>query len=92
MGTFEYGRLSSELGPDMIRILELDPTSSTLPIRCTIKHVYLSQKPVHAALSYNWGSSLEKFPILLNEKEFHVTKNLHDFLKQHLETDRLRAL
>jgi hypothetical protein len=40
---------------DEVRLLCLVPRSLSEAVRCTLKHVKLSDKPRYEALSYEWG-------------------------------------
>jgi hypothetical protein len=46
----------------------------------TLKSVNWTEAPAYTALSYTWGSATSLKTILINDKEFEVTVNLHDAL------------
>jgi hypothetical protein len=66
--------------PDRVRAIEFD-----IPIRCSINHVSLEDKPVYAALSYCWGDASNKRRIIIEEGESEyellVTENLNSALR-----------
>jgi hypothetical protein len=77
-----------------IRLLTLLPSpriSSTglhdASIRCSLKAVSLIEKPAYKALSYTWGAETPLREIVIDEKTFGVTVNLHAALC-HLQEDK----
>jgi hypothetical protein len=77
-----------------IRLIELHP-SSDLQARpvCTLRHTTLSELDDeimyhYCALSYVWGSSKDKTPIVVDGKELRVTINLATALR-HLRDSRI---
>lgn len=68
-----------------IRLLCLDPKSGPL-ISCTTSIHSLDNASNFYALSYCWGDEEAGDPILLDEKRFLVTSNLHAALSQLQET------
>jgi hypothetical protein len=55
---------------DEIRLLYLHPS---LPLKCDIRHVKLSDKPAYDALSYMWGPADNDDYISLNGKRCRVS-------------------
>lgn len=51
-------------------------------IHCTLQYASLKSSLVYHALSYTWGSTNRRRPIILNERIFWVTENLHAALEQ----------
>lgn len=45
-------------------------------VKCTISHVSLDRRPAYVVLSYAWGDTSQKAPILVNEARFYVTRSL----------------
>ncbi|KAI1173990.1 heterokaryon incompatibility protein-domain-containing protein [Nemania sp. FL0916] len=88
-----YGKLQGSL----IRTVRLLPGAPEDPVRCTLKEVPLTRDNTclnYEALSYVWGDPKDTVPILVNELQFHITRNLNDALcqfrrigKGFLETD-----
>jgi hypothetical protein len=61
-----------------IRLLDLAPSSDpNSRIRCSIRHVYLDEKPSYKALSYVWGDDKETLPISIDGRVYQVTVNCH---------------
>ncbi|KAH8672584.1 heterokaryon incompatibility protein-domain-containing protein, partial [Tricladium varicosporioides] len=50
-------------------------------IECQLEYVFLEDCPEFAALSYVWGDPNDKVRIILNGKEFLVTRNLYKSLE-----------
>jgi hypothetical protein len=65
--------------PDEIRVLDLLQGTGT-DIRCTIRHVRLSDKPNFEAVSYFWGQTNEHRVIICDNYQIRVTPNLYSFL------------
>ena len=78
------------LGPNSIRLLRLMPCENenmeTNEIRCKLFEYSLQDQGkvthLYEALSYAWGDPDQTLRICVNEKEFHVTINLHAALKR----------
>jgi len=64
-----------------IRLLVLNPGLSADPIECFLEHYPLHECKSYQALSYTWGTSTYSDPIHVGGYSFHVTENLHSFLK-----------
>lgn len=99
---FPYTPLDS--AQRQIRLITLLPGPSNSPIQCTIALATIDvrdegtldpepkpSKPTWEALSYTWGSLLDKVPILLNGRSFKVTKTLYSALirLRYLDTARI---
>jgi hypothetical protein len=66
-----------------IRLLDLAPSSDpNSRIRCSIRHVYLDEKPSYKALSYVWGDDKETLPISIDGRIYQVTVNCHAALQR----------
>jgi hypothetical protein len=78
-----------------IRLLQLlDPSeaqssnrNSSFRVQCITKVVSFKEVPLFIALSYAWGKSSDKAPILLDGQIAYITKNLEDALI-HYQRDR----
>jgi len=66
-----------------IWLLVVFPGSSFDNIRCELKNVLLSDKPIYEALSYAWGDSAKTKSVLCDEKHILITESLLVAL-QHL--------
>jgi hypothetical protein len=70
-----------------IRLLDLQPRRPGEGIKCTARHVKLSEKPQYEALSYMWGPKEHK-KIEINGTVVEVRQNLGDaLLELRLEKD-----
>lgn len=49
-------------------------------LKCTLQHFKLDESLEFHALSYVWGDPKKTKPILVNNRKFEVTENLHDAL------------
>ncbi len=79
MENYHYRALSSDCAS--IRLLRLLPDAKPFSeIRCELFEytVQPSSRPhLHQALSYVWGDSENRLPIVVNDRRLFVTKNLH---------------
>lgn len=70
-----------------IRLLDLQPRRPGQGIKCTTRHVKLSENPQYEALSYMWGPK-EHRQIEIDEAVVEVRQNLWDaLLELRLEKD-----
>ncbi|KAI0123313.1 heterokaryon incompatibility protein-domain-containing protein [Xylariales sp. AK1849] len=82
-----------DLSDDVFRTLTLHRGSWSDPIRCSIRVVSLTKaKRRYHALSYRWGDENTRQEIIINEKQFSVTINLHTALKHLRLNDADRDL
>jgi hypothetical protein len=75
---------------DEIRLIILEPGSSSDPIRCRLIHTELGLQD-YEALSYEWGTSAKDLEISINGEPIRVRRNLHSAL-WHIRTQRERLL
>ncbi|KAF6819635.1 heterokaryon incompatibility protein [Colletotrichum musicola] len=87
--SFRYRPLNSRKRE--IRLVEIEPlaressvaeAASDGLIRCSLRHVSLSDTPQYTALSYAWGNPNDKRPIVLNRQHVEVTSNLESALRE----------
>ena len=67
-----------------IRLLTLhtaDPTDPEL-VSCQLENVLLDSKVEYTALSYTWGDTTNRKPIICNGSRLHVTVNLFNALRE----------
>jgi hypothetical protein len=62
-----------------IRLIQIQPGRPNDAISCKLKHVPLEES--HTCLSYIWGVSNVKTPILINDHHYEVGTNLLKFLR-----------
>ncbi|KAF1998998.1 HET-domain-containing protein [Amniculicola lignicola CBS 123094] len=83
---------------DSIRLLQVHAKFSDTHIKCTLIVGHLSKKPIYRALSYRWGAPSQAAeaagvtdapicPIICNDQELLITKNLFDFLSRQAAED-----
>ncbi|KAL6903965.1 heterokaryon incompatibility domain-containing protein [Trichoderma evansii] len=89
----EYEPIQNLPGGDHIRILSLAPSADLSdPIHVELSVANLADEPTFVALSYVWGSSVEKLPIICNGEQFHVTQNLDSALRHLRDGEKERIL
>jgi hypothetical protein len=74
-----------DLSQRTIRVLQILPDSENSMVKLIVKHVPLEDK--HVCLSYTWGEDGNKKLIELNDEDFEVRQNLHDFLVRARKDD-----
>ncbi|KAK0103303.1 hypothetical protein ONS95_005333 [Cadophora gregata] len=78
-----------------IRILDILPYGSDGPqalVKCEVRVVSLSDKPVYDALSYRWGDPESQRRILVDNQETFVTDNLHAALLRLRRKDEKKTM
>jgi hypothetical protein len=80
VNTFKHSPIDPVAGE--IRLLRIHPgTDDSCSPRCSISTASLDAAPPYLALSYTWGDdALPTHRISLNGKDYHVMRNLYDFL------------
>ncbi|KAJ0426764.1 heterokaryon incompatibility protein-domain-containing protein [Aspergillus carlsbadensis] len=63
-----------------IRLLRFEGTWPSDPLRFSLIKSKLSSCPAYNALSYEWGSAAPDKPIRINNRNFLIRANLHEFL------------
>ena len=91
MEPFNY-TYSSLDDKDGIRLMILMPGHKDKPLKCTITHSSLSNKPVYEALSYVWGAQDTTHTLHCNESVILVGENLFTALLQFRQHDKPRVL
>jgi len=80
---YDLTPLSVQEGSREIRLLLLEPSEPSDPVRCIMGTCSIDSRPPRfTALSYAWGSSLDSTLISLNEVPFAVGNNLYSFLEE----------
>jgi hypothetical protein len=77
---------------DEIRILILAPDDGSNNVRCTLKHVRLSDKPQYEGLSYVWGDPSKPRLVMCDGCIIRVTESLHAALRYLRLKNRNRVL
>ena len=72
----------SELGSQRIRLIKIRPGRPKDGIECDTKVCFLSEAGEYTALTYTWGSPIERRVIVVDEQPRLVTVNLCRFLEQ----------
>ena len=83
--TFQYQKIST---PREIRLLQLQPGTSTDEVRCNIIHASLDALTSCEALSYTWGDASQRTKLLCGPgpRSLSITKNL-DVVLHHLRRE-----
>lgn len=82
MAPFEHPRSIQAIqykpldGPDMIRLICLEPDSDLAKLACRLEHFSLDQQPSYIALSYVWGDGKVTTRLKCNDGHLHITRNL----------------
>ncbi|KAF9869981.1 hypothetical protein CkaCkLH20_12590 [Colletotrichum karsti] len=84
---YQYKTLESR----QIRLVYLHP-SNRETINCTIEHVSIDENPTFEALSYTWGTAMERFIINVGSASLSVGKNLAVALRALVSSDEPRAI
>ncbi|KAI4909539.1 hypothetical protein J4E90_008236 [Alternaria incomplexa] len=74
------------------RLLELHPGSPGDTIKATLVTKDLRDAPSYEAMSYVWGDMNDRVDILVNGRNFKITKNLHDALENLKSPTSIRIL
>ncbi|KAG4423960.1 hypothetical protein IFR04_002955 [Cadophora malorum] len=78
-----------------IRILEILPCGSEgaqAPLKCEIRVVNLSDKPIYDTLSYRWGNPGNRKCILVDNRECLITDNLYAALLRMRQKDEKKTI
>lgn len=87
---FEYNALP---GHRFIRVLKLEPGSWNSPIRCSLEPHDLDTGILSfEAMSYVWGTSVDRKKVICDSQRFSVTTNLFDALQTFRHSDQVRIL
>lgn len=74
-------------GTHSTRLLTIQrSTAQSSELSCKLIEVRFGDKPRYEALSYTWGDTAEKLPVLVNGQQFLVGRNLYDalhYLRNH---------
>lgn len=90
---FRYEPLSKDNDETRsIRLLHLRPGSPGEPVKCSIVHQNLRDKPDFEALSYCWGDAANPLRIYIGKDYINVTQNLHDALLKLRDEENTRTL
>lgn len=80
------------VGPGQIRLLTISPKKDgeedTAQLQCDLKTVHLDGKTPYTALSYTWGHGSDIVEIVVNNKPFKATANLHAAL-EHFRNNQI---
>ena len=79
-------------GEKSFRLLALKAGRDQDGIQCVLVTVEIAQCPTYEAISYVWGDSADRLSILCDQKEIHITRNLHDVLHRLRSADSIRYL
>ncbi|KAH8892923.1 HET-domain-containing protein [Thozetella sp. PMI_491] len=74
-------RYSEQLDNSSIRLIKIFPGGPSSPVKISLT-THKLQKSKYEALSYVWGTSLWKFPIICNKQTMEIGFNLHQALNE----------
>ncbi|KLP09506.1 related to HET-6OR heterokaryon incompatibility protein (het-6OR allele) [Fusarium fujikuroi] len=77
--TFQYGKLSNN---DFFRVFELGPGKDSDPLQGNLRTYLRERAPKYEALSYLWGSSVQKRHMKCNDQTFMITDSLDTALRR----------
>ena len=78
--------------PTQIRVLHLLPGTKEDDIRCSLRHVAISQRVPYEALSYTWGSPDRCYQVECDGFYLRVTSTLQEALRTMRYPDKKRTL
>jgi hypothetical protein len=76
---FTYDKISKE---GVFRYLTLHSGREEDPLACSLHTVHIQDAPQYEAISYVWGSNNLDHPIVCNDTELHITRNLSMVLRR----------
>ncbi|KAL5316202.1 hypothetical protein ACEPPN_015247 [Leptodophora sp. 'Broadleaf-Isolate-01'] len=92
-GTEPFPYVDLDSSKKEIRLVTILPAKSpTIQVACELSHGFSGDPLKYEALSYCWGSIHNPIAILLDNREFYVTRNLHEALCQFRLQDKPRTL
>jgi Heterokaryon incompatibility protein (HET) len=75
-----------------IRLLTLEPGTTSDPITCQLNHVSFMEEPTYEALSYVWGDASDTLQIRCSNSVLDITANLYAALLHLRSSDKQRVL
>jgi len=80
LNPLQYRKLDASNGRQPFRLIHILPGEFSRPIECYLNHYTLDECPEYECLSYCWGLSTDKVPIVCNEATLHITPSLESAL------------
>ncbi|KAH6865251.1 heterokaryon incompatibility protein-domain-containing protein, partial [Alternaria rosae] len=77
-----YVDVPLNLGRKNIRLVTIEPSHASGPMKCILQSHALDECPAYVALSYAWGTKQQYDKIRINGSSFPVGRNLWHFLHQ----------
>lgn len=73
-------------------MIDLHPAQNSVEIKCSMRHVSLSDNPCYEALSYCWGDPNRNAQIICNNYQLPITKNLLSALRHLRQRSTLTTI
>ena len=80
LNPLQYRKLDVSNGSQPFRLIHILPGEFSSPIECYLNHYTLDECPEYECLSYCWGLSTDKVPVVCNEATLHITPSLESAL------------
>lgn len=80
LNPLQYRKLDASSGRQPFRLIHILPGEFSHPIECYLNHYTLDECPEYECLSYCWGLSTDKVPVVCNEATLHITPSLESAL------------
>jgi len=80
LNPLQYRKLDASNGRQPFRLIHILPGEFSSPIECYLNHYTLDECPEYECLSYCWGLSTDKVPVVCNEATLHITPSLESAL------------
>jgi hypothetical protein len=80
LNPLQYRKLDASNGRQPFRLIHILPGEFSSPIECYLNHYTLDDCPEYECLSYCWGLSTDKVPVVCNEATLHITPSLESAL------------
>jgi len=80
LNPLQYQKLDASSGRQPFRLIHILPGEFSSPIECYLNHYTLDECPEYECLSYCWGLSTDKVPVVCNEATLHITPSLESAL------------
>src|SRR2546421_3694122 len=80
LNPLQYRKLDASNGRQPFRLIHILPGEFSRPVECYLNHYTLDECPEYECLSYCWGLSTDRVPVVCNEATLHITPSLESAL------------
>ena len=80
LNPLQYRKLDASNGRQPFRLIHILPGEFSRPVECYLNHYTLDECPEYECLSYCWGLSTDRVPVVCNEAALHITPSLESAL------------